>query len=146
MDEESWYSVTPEPLAKQIAEEVAACNVDVIVDGFCGAGGNAIGLSLSMDLSCLNSQIVAFAKYATLVYAWDIDPVKIEVRMLLTHDLKQELTRKCARHNAKLYGVADNIHFQVGDFFDLIKTVKTDCVFISPPWVLHNHKTMKTCS
>lgn len=43
MDEESWYSVTPEPIARQIALEVSACQARVIVDGFCGAGGNAIG-------------------------------------------------------------------------------------------------------
>ncbi|CAH1761594.1 4916_t:CDS:2 [Entrophospora sp. SA101] len=39
MDEEGWYSVTPEVIAKQIAER---CKCDVIVDAFCGVGGNAI--------------------------------------------------------------------------------------------------------
>lgn len=45
MDEESWYSVTPESLATQIAKEVDLCGAKVIIDGFCGAGGNAIGTS-----------------------------------------------------------------------------------------------------
>lgn len=39
LDEESWYSVTPEIVAKHTAER---CKTDIILDGFCGAGGNAI--------------------------------------------------------------------------------------------------------
>ncbi|KAG8235795.1 hypothetical protein J437_LFUL015834 [Ladona fulva] len=38
-DLESWFSVTPEKVAEHIAER---CRSDVIVDAFCGAGGNAI--------------------------------------------------------------------------------------------------------
>ncbi|KAL3243821.1 hypothetical protein MRX96_019640, partial [Rhipicephalus microplus] len=36
MDEESWFSVTPENIAKHIANR---CKADVVIDGFCGAGG-----------------------------------------------------------------------------------------------------------
>ncbi|KAF4519773.1 hypothetical protein B566_EDAN009733 [Ephemera danica] len=36
---ESWFSVTPERIAQHIAER---CQGDLIVDAFCGAGGNAI--------------------------------------------------------------------------------------------------------
>ncbi|XP_066154908.1 trimethylguanosine synthase-like [Euwallacea fornicatus] len=60
MDEESWYSVTPEIIAKHLAER---CYCDVIVDGFCGAGGNAI----------------QFAFTCKKVIAIDIDPKKIEL-------------------------------------------------------------------
>lgn len=43
---------------------------------------------------------------------------------------------QCAKHNAEIYGVSERIHFQVGDAFELLKTIKeTDCVFLSPPWV-----------
>ncbi|CAG7823535.1 unnamed protein product [Allacma fusca] len=61
LDEESWFSVTPETIAKHIA---ARCRrVDgVIVDAFCGCGGNTI----------------QFAKKYSKVIAIDIDPVKIE--------------------------------------------------------------------
>lgn len=51
-------------MATQIARELHQCGVSVILDPFCGAGGNAI----------------AFAREMDLVYAWDVDPVKIEVR------------------------------------------------------------------
>jgi RNA cap guanine-N2 methyltransferase len=36
---EGWYSVTPEKLAEHIAFR---CASDVIIDAFCGCGGNAI--------------------------------------------------------------------------------------------------------
>ena len=43
IDDESWYSVTPEPMAKHIANKVVKtfgqCNV---LDAFCGIGGNSI--------------------------------------------------------------------------------------------------------
>ena len=35
----SWFSVTPEQIARHVADR---CRADVIVDAFCGAGGNAI--------------------------------------------------------------------------------------------------------
>lgn len=50
--------------------------------------------------------------------AVDIDPNKI----------------KMARHNAKIYGVADKIEFIVGDIFLIYPTLKADVVFMSPPW------------
>ncbi|GAV03334.1 hypothetical protein RvY_13775 [Ramazzottius varieornatus] len=59
MDEESWFSVTPERIAEHIAQR---CQCDLIVDGFCGVGGNAI----------------QFAMTCERVIAIDIDPVKIE--------------------------------------------------------------------
>ncbi|THU80542.1 hypothetical protein K435DRAFT_809797 [Dendrothele bispora CBS 962.96] len=39
LDEEGWYSVTPEAVARRIAER---CRCDTIIDAFCGVGGNAI--------------------------------------------------------------------------------------------------------
>lgn len=59
LDEESWFSVTPERIAQHIAERMQC---DVIIDGFCGAGGNAI----------------QFAKTCQHVIAIDIDSEKLE--------------------------------------------------------------------
>ena len=39
LDETGWYSVTPQPIAAHVAER---CRCDVVVDAFCGVGGNAI--------------------------------------------------------------------------------------------------------
>lgn len=60
LDEESWFSVTPENIAKHIAER---CKADVVIDGFCGAGGNSI----------------QFARVCQRVIAVDIDPVKVDL-------------------------------------------------------------------
>ncbi|CAG9770698.1 unnamed protein product [Ceutorhynchus assimilis] len=60
LDEESWYSVTPEIIAKHAAQR---CSCDLIVDAFCGAGGNAI----------------QFAQTCNKVIAIDIDPKKIQL-------------------------------------------------------------------
>merc|ERR1711976_895969 len=56
---ESWFSITPEKIAMHLAER---CKCDVIVDAFCGVGGNTI----------------QFAKTCQKVIAIDIDPKKIE--------------------------------------------------------------------
>ncbi|GMN35147.1 hypothetical protein TIFTF001_005121 [Ficus carica] len=59
MDEEGWFSVTPEPLARHHA---IRCGSGTIVDSFTGVGGNAI----------------QFAQRCKHVIAVDIDPMKIE--------------------------------------------------------------------
>ena len=99
LDREGWFSVTPEKIAEHIAER---CQSDIVVDAFCGVGGNAI----------------QFAYTCEHVIAIDIDPVRLE----------------CARHNARVYGVADRISFVLGDFFQLAPYLKADVVFLSPPW------------
>nr|XP_018898909.1 PREDICTED: trimethylguanosine synthase isoform X1 [Bemisia tabaci] len=60
LDEESWYSVTPECMSKHISQR---CRCDVLIDAFCGAGGNTIQFALTCER----------------VIAIDIDPVKIEM-------------------------------------------------------------------
>ncbi|KAF9970001.1 Trimethylguanosine synthase [Actinomortierella ambigua] len=59
MDKEGWYSVTPEKIASHIAER---CACDVIIDAFCGVGGNAIQFALTCHR----------------VIAIDIDPVRLD--------------------------------------------------------------------
>ncbi|XP_050126884.1 uncharacterized protein LOC126603904 isoform X4 [Malus sylvestris] len=59
MDEEGWFSVTPELLARHHAER---CGSDVIIDCFSGVGGNSI----------------QFAQISKHVIAIDIDPTKID--------------------------------------------------------------------
>ncbi|KAJ4701744.1 Trimethylguanosine synthase [Melia azedarach] len=59
MDEEGWFSVTPEPIARHHA---VRCGCGIIVDCFTGVGGNAI----------------QFARRSKHVIAIDIDPKKID--------------------------------------------------------------------
>ncbi|XP_059050726.1 trimethylguanosine synthase [Achroia grisella] len=60
LDRESWFSVTPEQVARHIASKFS---YDVVLDAFCGAGGNTI----------------QFANTCKKVIAVDIDPAKIEM-------------------------------------------------------------------
>lgn len=139
MDRESWFSVTPENVAWHIANK---CIYDVVLDAFCGAGGNTIQFartckkgkkfSSSLDLfkkrGSVNSWHTLVFLLFTLIWtsmthiisviAIDIDPTKIEM----------------AKHNATVYGVADRIEFIVGDFFELAPKLQADMVFLSPPW------------
>ncbi|KAF9572370.1 Trimethylguanosine synthase [Mortierella alpina] len=59
MDKEGWYSVTAEKIAAHIA---ARCASDIIIDAFCGVGGNSIQFALTCHR----------------VIAIDIDPVRLE--------------------------------------------------------------------
>ena len=60
LDEESWWSVTPEIIAEYTAKLARNCSV---IDGFCGSGGN----------------VIQFSKYCSEVFAIDIDPKKLEI-------------------------------------------------------------------
>ena len=51
LDEEGWYSVTPERVADQIAER---CRCDTILDAFCGVGGNAIAFARTCERGMRN--------------------------------------------------------------------------------------------
>ncbi len=45
IDDESWYSITPEPVAKHVANRVTSIfgeGQTNAMDGFCGVGGNFI--------------------------------------------------------------------------------------------------------
>jgi trimethylguanosine synthase len=46
LDEEGWYSVTPELIANHIADR---CRCDTILDAFCGVGGNAIAFTQTCE-------------------------------------------------------------------------------------------------
>ncbi|XP_016063225.1 PREDICTED: trimethylguanosine synthase isoform X2 [Miniopterus natalensis] len=64
LDTEGWFSVTPEKIAEHIAGRVSqSFKCDIIVDAFCGVGGNTI----------------QFALTGKRVIAIDIDPVKIDL-------------------------------------------------------------------
>ena len=43
---EGWFSVTPERIARHIAQR---CQCDIIVDAFCGIGGNTIQFAFTCE-------------------------------------------------------------------------------------------------
>nr|XP_027197125.1 trimethylguanosine synthase-like [Dermatophagoides pteronyssinus] len=118
LDKESWYSVTPESIAKHIAERLQntlskrypdrSMAGFIVMDPFCGAGGNIIQFALQPLIR--------------KVYAIDIDPEKIAM----------------AKHNARIYECDKKIEFICGDFFQFTKHNRfpdiIDACFYSPPW------------
>jgi hypothetical protein len=68
LDQESWFSITPEPIAKHISRRCMrgakrqSVHIDWVIDCFSGCGGN----------------LIALAKDFAHVVGVDIDPVKID--------------------------------------------------------------------
>src|SRR4051812_27518316 len=90
MTDTAWYEVTHESVAREIARYMAAAappDRRIIIDTFCGVGGNTIAFALSGRWD--------------RVYAIE----------------KDAATLACAKHNAEIYGVADKITFFQGDCF-----------------------------
>lgn len=83
----------------------------LVVDGFCGLGGNVIQFALSPQCS----KVIAIDNDAAML--------------------------ACARRNAQIYGVEHKIEFIEIDFFEYTRKrtdsqpdVPVDYVFLSPPW------------
>lgn len=131
---EGWFSVTPERIAEHIAQRAQVSSQTlVVVDAFCGVGGNAIQFALAGNfgtefdlphnsLYTCSSQtpslfsVIVFSRPS--VIAVDIDPVRLAL----------------ARHNAAVYGVSERIDFVQADFLQVAPRLRADVVFLSPPW------------
>ncbi|KAJ8012008.1 hypothetical protein DPEC_G00064230 [Dallia pectoralis] len=73
LDHEGWFSVTPEKIAEHIAQRVQqSFHSELIIDAFCGVGGNAI----------------QFALTGKRVLAIDIDPVRLALARHNAHVYK----------------------------------------------------------
>uniref|UniRef100_A0A2M4BB55 Trimethylguanosine synthase n=1 Tax=Anopheles marajoara TaxID=58244 RepID=A0A2M4BB55_9DIPT len=101
LDRESWFSVTPEKVAAHTAER---CRSDLIVDAFCGCGGNTI----------------QFAFTCQKVLAIDIDPRKIEMAKhnAAVYGVADRIE----------FITGDFVQLAAGG------RLKADTVFLSPPW------------
>jgi trimethylguanosine synthase len=125
LDEEGWYSVTPELIATQIAER---CRCDTVLDAFCGVGGNAIAFAKTCEhgMHVANLFRPHLTRIVLTVIALDISPVRLAL----------------AKHNAVIYGVADRIDFILADYISFAHEYISrppgkhpiDVVFLSPPW------------
>src|SRR5687767_9353783 len=82
-------------LLRKITEHIFSSpkrsHIKVVLDAFCGVGGNTIQFALS--------------PHCQKVIAVDTDPLAIA----------------CARHNARVYGVEKKVQFIVGDIFKLVE-------------------------
>ncbi|OJT02936.1 Trimethylguanosine synthase [Trametes pubescens] len=106
LDEEGWYSVTPERVADQIAER---CRCGVILDAFCGVGGNAI----------------AFARTCERVIAMDISPIRLA--------LARHNAALYGVQDRIEFILGDFLSF-ARTLQNSSQRRKIDVVFLSPPW------------
>lgn len=106
MDDTGWFSVTPASIAEHIADR---CRCDVILDAFCGVGGNAI----------------AFAQTCEHVIAMDNDITRLR------------LARHNALHHGVAdrieFVLADYVTWAQSPAGAAAKEA-IDVVFLSPPW------------
>lgn len=105
LDEEGWYSATPEIIAWHHATTIVRTHGSgcVVVDAFGGVGGNAIQLALA----------------GCRVIAIELCPKRAEI----------------IRNNAQVYGVEHEIDIMCGDFMALGPCLdNVDVVLLSPPW------------
>jgi len=122
LDEQSWFSVTPEPIAARISQR---CRSNVVLDAYCGAGGNAI----------------QFAFTCQHVLAIDIDPVKL---LLAKHNAEvygvqeritfllgdwRDFVKDWKRAKEEEAALTNESNKWMG-----CEKWKIDVVFLSPPW------------
>ncbi|TFK48368.1 S-adenosyl-L-methionine-dependent methyltransferase [Heliocybe sulcata] len=106
LDHVGWFSVTPEAIAANIAER---CRCDVILDAFCGVGGNAIQFAMRCErVIALDTSLtrLRLARHNAALYG-----VADRIEFIL----------------------ADYVDF-AKSHIARDKTRKIDVVFLSPPW------------
>lgn len=113
MTDDSWFGVTPEPIAKQVAQDLAEFSppeVKVLIDMFSGAAGNVIAFALTNRWD----QIIAIEKDISVI--------------------------ACAYKNATIYNVQDRITWIHADSFEYLSSraslinPRETVIFASPPW------------
>ncbi|KAI0996952.1 hypothetical protein K3495_g11231 [Podosphaera aphanis] len=113
MTDDSWFGVTPEPVANRVAQDLArfaSPEKRVLIDMFAGAGGNIIAFALSGRWE----RILALEKDASVI--------------------------SCAHNNASIYEVENQITWIHGDSFEYLASQaaaidpKETVIFASPPW------------
>ena len=143
LDNESWYSVTPEAIATHIAKRISRLGKKktdlVVLDPFCGVGGNGIAFSLHSDISlviCVDVDKNKLKMAANNVSKYGVDPSKI----LFIHDNACEVLQKY--QDGALRNEKDNelekleseecCGYRITGIDDLPSTI--DHIFLSPPW------------
>ncbi|PWN32308.1 S-adenosyl-L-methionine-dependent methyltransferase [Meira miltonrushii] len=135
LDRESWYSITPEPIAARIAQR---CRCGIVLDAFCGVGGNAIQFALTCER----------------VIAIDIDPIKLE---MAKHNARvygveqyitflqgdwREFSKAWIRDRDTNALAADK---QSDDLnWQKCQQLNFDVVFLSPPWGGVSYRTLQS--
>ena len=106
IDDEAWYSSTPEVIAWHQAKRIKAVlpskGSSFVVDAFGGVGGNSIQLALA---GCHVLSVEIDSRKASLL-----------------------------QQNARVYDVSERVEVVCVDFLDLAPRIRADVVLLSPPW------------
>lgn len=170
LDEESWFSVTPEVIADHIAgrmkqlsnrisraESTGKSTGCIVLDAFCGCGGNAIsfakrpGNEISLVIAVdKDREKLRMAANNASIYGVPTDKIIFieadAIRLMETYYLAGKLTtsKKCSdgENKGKLSTQNQYISndpstelchgFKIGGFQILPSTI--DIIFLSPPW------------
>lgn len=144
LDRESWFSVTPEAIANHIAAHLVGVQQQVVIlDPFCGCGGNSIAFAKHPNVQMVvsvDSDLEKLKKAATNASIYNVLPSKL----IFLHGNGCHIMS--CYHNKKLSedfasqrkeNVASQTRLQVNGFsiggVELLPS-KVDCIFLSPPW------------
>jgi trimethylguanosine synthase len=161
LDKESWYSVTPESIATHIARHLltsvtataTSTKSVVVLDLFCGCGGNAIQFALhdAVDLVvCVEKDESKLEKAASNAAIYGVPKTKLvfvhghasdvlscyENRNLMkstTTSPESTFTDVSKQDQSSTSASSKSSHaFPIGGIELLPKRI--DCIFLSPPW------------
>lgn len=127
LDEQSWYSVTPECVAFRIAKRCATDRV--IVDLFAGAGGNAIQFAMT----CNKVLAVELDPVKLRLARWNAKVYGVEDRIQFVDGDSMELLEKLQkwRKEKRKDGSGDE---ELWKGITAADSDAVEVVFLSPPW------------
>jgi len=140
LDKESWYSVTPEAIANHIGASLVSNREDsIVLDPFCGCGGNAIAFAKIKEVKlvvCVDKDIEKLKMAASNAAVYNI----MKKKMVFIHSSAGEVLS--LYENKKLISKPldikttdseeENEKFKIGGLELLPDTI--NCAFLSPPW------------
>jgi trimethylguanosine synthase len=141
LDRESWFSVTPEAIANHIAAHLVGTRKNIIVlDPFCGCGGNSIAFARRMEVDLVvgvDTDLSKLKRAASNAAIYEIPPEKmVFVHANGNHVMScykdRILTFDGQDHGNKNGASMTMEGFKIGGINHLPQNV--DCIFLSPPW------------
>lgn len=125
LDEQSWFSITPESVAFRIARRCASDGV--VVDLFAGAGGNAIQFAMT----CSRVIAVEVDEVKLRLARWNARVYGVEDRITFVHGDSMELLQRLDEWRSQPAGDSDQEVWKGITPSDLDSV---QAVFLSPPW------------
>ncbi|CBQ70328.1 conserved hypothetical protein [Sporisorium reilianum SRZ2] len=123
LDEQSWYSVTPESVAFRTARRCASDGV--VVDLFAGAGGNAIQFAMT----CARVIAVEVDEVKVRLAKWNARVYGVEDRITFVHGDSIELLKRLNEWRA-----GEQKDGEVWKGITASDMAAVQAVFLSPPW------------